>query len=61
MRAAGSTSSAWRLMTDWFCVLCRSTTGDAALTITVSSTCPTLRLALTVAANAPSSTMPSRL
>ncbi|PYR39439.1 MAG: hypothetical protein DMF93_14075 [Acidobacteria bacterium] len=61
MRAAGSTSSASRLITDWFCVLCRSTTGEPAVTVTVSSIWPTLRLPFTVAANDPSSTIPSRL
>jgi hypothetical protein len=44
-----------RLMT-----FCTSTTGDAALTTTVSSIVPTFRSGLTVAVNCAGSSMPSR-
>ena len=46
-------------------VCCRafwtSTTGDSPVTVMVSFSSPTRRSALTVAANAPASSMPSRL
>ena len=42
-------------------VLCTSTIGDSPVTVTVSSSAPTLRSAFTVATKFPDSSMPSRL
>jgi hypothetical protein len=48
------------LTTSWVREFWMSTTGEAPVTVTVSSTDPTAIEAFTVAENAPSSTMPSR-
>ena len=61
LRAAGSASMTSAGMTLLRLVLCTSTVGDSPVTVTVSSTEPTVRSALTVAANEPASSMPSRL
>ena len=60
-RLAGIDASTSLLMTRCVCALCTSTTGVSAETVIVSAIAPTCRSSLTVAANAPDSSMPSRL
>ena len=59
-RAAGMDVIRSLLITVCRRVLCVSTTGVSPVTVIVSVTAPTLRSAFTVAANEPSSSMPSR-
>ena len=46
--------------TAWRCALCRSTTGDSLVTVTVSESDPTLRSAFTLTVANPDSSTPSR-
>ena len=61
VRPVGMASSSSWLITRWRFALWMSTIGDSPVTVTVSSTAPTRISALTVAANEPLSSMPSRL
>ena len=61
VRATGNEFRTSALLTNWLRVPCTSTTGDAPVTVTVSSTEPTARAAFTVAANDPWRRIPSRL
>jgi hypothetical protein len=61
LRPVGMASSTSLVITVRFVMLCVSTTGDSAETITVSSTAPTFMSLLTVAVKSEVSSIPSRL